>query len=159
MRQKGFTLIEMIIIIVLVGILLPAIFLPFINASKGIVTPAVAAGMSSVARKVMDEELARLDIQVWPTLATCPPSSASFYCPGPPPAAPASVSLNNNTYTSTITETFCDGSSATNPLSPAAPCVNAAAAPTLNHYLVIQVTTTASSGGAVTFQTIKTYDY
>jgi hypothetical protein len=105
----------------------------------------------------MDEELARLDRMVWPATAAC--VVASFYCAGTTLGAPASVALNNNTYTSAITETFCDGSTATNPLSPAAPCANGAAAPTLNHYLVVQVTTTASSGGSVTFQTIKTYDY
>ncbi len=154
MRQKGFTIIELITIIVLLGILLPAVLLPFINSSKGIVTPAVASGMSSVARKVMDEELARLDTVAWPAAAAC--VVASFYCAGTTLTAPASVVLNNNTYTSAITETFCDGSSATNPLSSG--CVNAAAL-TLNHYLVVQVTTTASSGGAITFQTIKTYDY
>jgi type II secretory pathway pseudopilin PulG len=158
MRQKGFTLVEMIIIIVALGILLPTIFLPFISASKGVATPTSASGLVAVARKVMDEELTRVDLAVWPAATAC--ATTSFYCTGwtAPLTAPASVTLNGNTYSSVITEKFCDGSTATNPLTPAT-CVNTSAAVGFNNYLVINVTTTSSTGGTVTFQTIKTYGY
>ena len=157
MRQKGFTLVEMIIIIVALGILLPTIFLPFISASKGVATPTSASGLVAVARKVMDEELTRVDLAVWP--AAVPGAGTPFFCTGcTAPAAPVNITLNGNTYSSVITEKFCDGSTATNPLTPAT-CVNTSAAVGFNNYLVINVTTTSSTGGTVTFQTIKTYGY
>lgn len=141
MRQKGFTLVELIIIIVVLGILLPVIFLPFLTASKGVAYPTVSASMGAVARSVMEQELVRIDTVAWPPSA---------------PSIPAPVTLNGTAYSSTITEKFCDDSSLLNPLSAA--CTNANPG-TSNYYLQVQVTTSGGGSSSITIETIKSHDF
>lgn len=55
--QKGFTLIETIVLIVLAGILLPAIIVPFVAAIKGSGQPEVATKAIYLAQQKLEEFL------------------------------------------------------------------------------------------------------
>ncbi len=163
MKQKGFTLIEMIIVILVLGILMPVVIMPIISGSKNMSNPVESAGLGAVARSHMEIELATIDTWPFCPLATVcvppywPATDVINYTPAP---QSFTDTLNGRTYTTTITERFCD---ATNPLA-APPCTNTTAivAPALvstaNNYLVITVTTT-STGGTVNYETIKTRAY
>ncbi|MBM4330271.1 MAG: type II secretion system protein [Deltaproteobacteria bacterium] len=54
-RSKGFTLIEIIIVIVMAGILLPAIIVPFIASVKGSGKPEMAGKAMYLAKQKMEE--------------------------------------------------------------------------------------------------------
>jgi prepilin-type N-terminal cleavage/methylation domain-containing protein len=53
--NKGFTLIEMIILIVMAGILLPAIIVPFVSSVKGSGKPEMATTAMFLAHEKMEE--------------------------------------------------------------------------------------------------------
>jgi len=53
--NKGFTLIEIIILIVMAGILLPAIIVPFVSAVKGSGKPEMATTAMYLAHQKMEE--------------------------------------------------------------------------------------------------------
>jgi general secretion pathway protein I len=55
MKTKGFTLIEIIILIVMAGILLPAIVVPFVTAVKGSAKPEMATTAMFLAQEKMEE--------------------------------------------------------------------------------------------------------
>jgi type II secretory pathway pseudopilin PulG len=55
MNNKGFTLIEIIILIVMAGILLPAIIVPFVTAVKGSAKPEMATTAMFLAQEKMEE--------------------------------------------------------------------------------------------------------
>jgi type II secretory pathway pseudopilin PulG len=55
LRDKGFTLIEIIILIVMAGILLPAIIVPFVTAVKGSAKPEMATTAMFLAQEKMEE--------------------------------------------------------------------------------------------------------
>jgi general secretion pathway protein I len=55
MGSKGFTLIEIIILIVMAGILLPAIIVPFVTAVKGSGKPEMATTAMFLAQEKMEE--------------------------------------------------------------------------------------------------------
>lgn len=131
----GFTLVEMLMVLVVLGILLPVVFLPFINTAKGVGLPAVSVSMGAVTQTVMDEELARIDSFSWPAVAP----------------QPTTTLLNNSTYTSTITETFCDNGAVL--ATPASTCTNTGA--TANSFLTIWVVTTGPNGSTLTISTLK----
>lgn len=54
-KQQGFTLIEIIILIVLAGILLPAIIVPFVAAVKGSGQPEMASKAIYLAQQKLEE--------------------------------------------------------------------------------------------------------
>jgi type II secretory pathway pseudopilin PulG len=156
----GFTLIEMIMIIVVMGILLPGVIMPFLNASKGVATPIKALSVGSAARSAMDAELVRVNTVVWPTgISAC--QVATYYCTGTTLAQPAAVVLNGVTYTSTIKETFCDTSIRNGFVLNSTTCVNTGVQVpgSISHYLVVQVGTSGSDGSGANLETIMTYDF
>jgi type II secretory pathway pseudopilin PulG len=55
MNNKGFTLIEIIILIVMAGILLPAIIVPFVTAVKGSAKPEMVNTAMFLAHQKMEE--------------------------------------------------------------------------------------------------------
>jgi general secretion pathway protein I len=55
MRNKGFTLIEIIIFIVMAGILLPAIIVPFVSAVKGSGKPEMATTAMFLVQEKIEE--------------------------------------------------------------------------------------------------------
>ena len=55
MNNKGFTLIEIIILIVMEGILLPTIIVPFVSAVKGSAKPEMATTAMFLAQEKMEE--------------------------------------------------------------------------------------------------------
>lgn len=55
LRDKGFTLIEIIILIVMAGILLPAIIVPFVASVKGSGKPEIATTAMFLAHEKMEE--------------------------------------------------------------------------------------------------------
>jgi type II secretory pathway pseudopilin PulG len=55
MNNKGFTLIEIIILIVMAGILLPAIIVPFVSAVKGSGKPEMATRAMYLGHQRMEE--------------------------------------------------------------------------------------------------------
>jgi general secretion pathway protein I len=55
MNNKGFTLIEIIILIVMAGILLPVIIVPFVTAVKGSGKPEMATTAMFLAQEKMEE--------------------------------------------------------------------------------------------------------
>jgi type II secretory pathway pseudopilin PulG len=55
MNNKGFTLIEIIILIVMAGILLPAIVVPFATSVKGSRKPEIATTAMYLAHQKMEE--------------------------------------------------------------------------------------------------------
>ncbi len=54
-RAQGFTLIEMIILITMAGIILPAIFIPFVTAVKGSGKPEMVVRAVYLAQQRMEE--------------------------------------------------------------------------------------------------------
>jgi type II secretory pathway pseudopilin PulG len=155
MKQKGVTLIELVMMMVVLGILLPVVMMPIMQMSKGMGTTVEASGLSATARKHMEEELAaveamRLSVPLG-GLGTWPPNTAVA-------ANPATRTftdvLNNRTYTTTIAERYCDS---TAPLA-VPPCSNITGSTnpsSANNYLIITVTTTSPSGGAIIYETMK----
>jgi len=55
MNKKGFTLIEILILIVMAGILLPAIIVPFVTGVKGSGKPEMATTAMYLAHQQMEE--------------------------------------------------------------------------------------------------------
>jgi type II secretory pathway pseudopilin PulG len=67
MNKKGFTLIEIIVLIVMAGILLPAIIVPFATGVKGSGKPEMATTAMYLAHQRM-EELMKFDYGKTPEL-------------------------------------------------------------------------------------------
>lgn len=135
--SRGFSLIELIMIIVLIAIMLPAILNPFINAARGISTPSDIARLTMIARGHMDEEVENI---MSPTLnfTTTPKNAAS------------NDTLDGNSYATTVTKAGCDFVVGTPPYSPF-DCTTNPGTPSF-----IQITVTTTSGGkSVTLQSIK----
>ena len=57
MNKNGFTLIELIMIIVLIGVVFPLILAPFLTAAKEGATPAYISQLTMLAKGVMEEEI------------------------------------------------------------------------------------------------------
>jgi prepilin-type N-terminal cleavage/methylation domain-containing protein len=74
-RRNGFTLIEIVIVIVLVGILLPAVLMPFVTAASSVGKTSSLATLSYLARGELDKEMYLLD-NFWPSPGYYPKSEA-----------------------------------------------------------------------------------
>lgn len=76
--NKGFTLIEIIILIVMAGILLPAIIVPFVSGVRGSGKPEIVTTAMYLAHQRM-EELMKYDY----TNAALNPTALTAYAPAP----------------------------------------------------------------------------
>jgi len=78
MNKKGFTLIEIIILIVMAGILLPAIIIPFATGIRGSGKPEIVTTAMYLAHLKM-EELMKFNYKKTPEL-----SPGTYNSPAPP---------------------------------------------------------------------------
>jgi len=78
MNKKGFTLIEIIVVIVMAGILLPAIVVPFVTGVRGSGKPEKVATAMYLAHQRM-EELMKFDYGN----AALNPTALTAYAPAP----------------------------------------------------------------------------
>lgn len=142
MNQKGITLLELIVVIVVLGISLPLIMLPFRQASKGIGRTAELPALSATARYCMEKEI----VTVLPSPAAWPKALIGDY-------QTACIDPNNPSFTATITGFFYDSG------------LTARTDGTLDNlpppggkdsYLVLTVTATnPATAQSVTLQTLK----
>ncbi len=78
MNNKGFTLIEIIILIVMAGILLPAIIVPFVSGVRGSGKPEIVTKAMYLGHQRM-EEMMKYDY----TNAALNPTALTAYAPAP----------------------------------------------------------------------------
>lgn len=80
MNNKGFTLIEIIILIVMAGILLPTIIVPFVSAVKGSEKPEMATTAMFLTHQKMEEfmKFQYTDTALNPTALTSYAAIAGF---------------------------------------------------------------------------------
>ena len=135
-NENGFTLIELIVIIVILGITLPLIIMPFATAA-GAARPGDMAMLASVNRGNMEKELAGID-QNWPSLLDPAFSTNSF-----------SQTIDGRNYTTTVTRKFVNALFFATDGNP----VNG------NLYLLLSVTSTDSFGYTLGLQTLRVRDY
>ena len=137
-RQGGFTLLELIAVIILLGIALPFAVMPFTESVKSVSFSADMASLSSVAAGSMDRELARVDA-VWPSV-----SSPSF-------AGETTVqTVGGKRFTATIKRRFVDAFFNTTDGDPSR---------NNNQYLYIELTVRDEGADAVSLSTVKARDY
>ena len=136
-NESGFTLIELIVIIVILGITLPLIIMPFATAAGAVARPGDIAMLASVNRGNMERELAGID-QDWPSVLDSAFSTNSF-----------NETIDGRRYTTRVTRRFVNALfSATdgNPLDG-------------NLYLLLSVATSDSFGYTLNLQTLRARDY
>ena len=136
-NESGFTLIELIVIIVILGITLPLIIMPVVNAATASARPGDIAMLASVNRGNMERELAGTG-QNWPSVLDAAFFSNSF-----------NETIDGRQYTTTVTRRFVNALFSTTDGNP----VNG------NLYLLISVTTADSSGYTLTLQTLRARNY
>lgn len=142
-NQKGFTIIEMIMVIMVLGILLPIVILPFTQAGKGVTNSVDAARMAGVARYCMDSELANVQTAVGAWAGRALVGDYASTCTDP----------NNPTFTTAVTGWFYD---ATLTVRQNATAIDITNNTVKNKYLVITITTTAANGNTMTLQALRT---
>jgi len=140
----GFSLIELIMIIVILGILLPVVLWPFITASKSVGVISNIARISYLARGNLSNELACVDL-TWPPAGCGTVGPTGVYASN---LSPVTEIVGGVTYTTTITGQFyiSDMATAANGTTPT------------NKYLWISVSTTDGSS-TVSISAAKSRDY
>ena len=136
--ERGFTLVELIVIIVVLGITLPMVVMPFITAATALSLPGDTSRLLSVTRGQMEKETARLD-DYWPSVADAGFLQETF-----------TRQIDGRQYTTTITRRFVNASLAEtdgNPLTNS------------NRYLLLSVTGTDQNEYSLKLTTVKTRDY
>lgn len=128
-NPKGFTMVELVIIIVIVGIAFPTLISPFLTSVRGFVQVENFSKMSYLASQHMETALSEEDNSDWWTAL---PSSTS-----PPP-----VNLNGVDFTLSRTLTYVDSS------------LNPSATPT--SYMLIKITVTDEDGNEVNLEGLIT---
>ncbi len=140
----GFSLIEMVMIIVMLGILLPVVLTPFITASRSVGVASNIARISYLARGNLAGELACVDT-TWPPLGCGAVSPTGVYTSN---LSPITDIVDGVTYTTTITGQFY-----------ASDLVATASGTTPgNKYFWISVSTTDGSN-TVSIAAVKSRDY
>jgi len=137
-NESGFTLIELIVIIVILGITLPLIIMPFVSAAGSAARPADIGMLASVNRGSMERELAGTD-QNWPSVLDPGFSTNTF-----------SETVDGKQYTTSVERRFL---SVTFSASDGEPTMNR------NRYLLLSVTTTDSFGYTLNLQTVRARDF
>jgi len=133
--DEGFSLIEMVLIILMLGILLPFILTPYITSAQGIGRATSIAAISYVARGHLEDEASSVDI-IWP--------AAGAY-----PKPVISEMVNGAAYETAINAIFVDSNFAPTDGSP----LN-------NYYLWLTVTTTrTATGESVVLSALKSKVY
>lgn len=136
--ERGFTLVELIVIIVVLGITLPIVVMPFITAATALSLPGDTSRLSSVTRGAMEKETARLD-GYWPSVADAGFLQETF-----------NQQIDGRQYAVTITRRFVNASLAEtdgNPLTNS------------NRYLLLSVTGTDQNEYSLKLTTVKARDY
>ncbi len=142
MNQKGITLLELIVVIVVLGISLPILLMPFMQASKGIGQSADLPALGTTARYCMEKEI----VTVLPNPVAWPKALTGDYQTG-------CTDPNNPSLTATVTGYFYDGAllvRTDGTLDNLPPPLGK------DSYLVITVTATnPATGQSLTLQTLK----
>lgn len=133
-NESGFTLIELVVIIVIVGITLPLIIMPLVNAAGAAASPGDIAMLASVNRGNMEKEIAETVIN-WPLALDIDFSTNSF-----------SETIDGRQYTTTVERMYVDALFAPTDGNP----VNGS-----DFYMLLSVTTTDSSGYTLNLQTLR----
>jgi len=136
-NESGFTLIELIVIIVILGITLPLIIMPFTTAAGSAARPADIGMLASVNRGNMERELAGLD-QNWPS-ALDPGFSTNTF----------NETVDGRQYTTNVERRFVNALFSASDGNP----VNG------NLYLLVSVATADSFGYTLNLQTVRARDY
>ncbi len=137
-NENGFTLLELIVIIVILGITLPLVIMPFVTAAGSAARPADMGMLASINRGGMERELAGID-QNWPS-ALDPDFSANTF----------NETIDGRQYATTVEKRFVDASFSD---------TDGDSAMNRNRYLLLSVTTTDSAGNALNLQAVKARDY
>lgn len=142
MSQRGITLLELIMAIVVLGITLPLLLMPFMQASKGIGQSAELPALSATARYCLEKEI----VAVLPSPAAWPKALTGDY-------QTACIDPNNPSFTATITGFFYDAALAARTDGT---LDNLPPPGGKDSYLVLTVTATnPATGQSVTLQTLK----
>ena len=136
-NENGFTLLELIVIIVILGITLPLVIMPFVTAAGSAARPADMGMLASINRGGMERELAGID-QNWPS-ALDPDFSTNTF----------NETIDGRQYATRVEKRFVDASFSASDGNP----VNG------NLYLLLSVTTTDSAGNTLNLQAVKARDY
>lgn len=136
--ENGFTLIELIVIIVVVGITLPLVVMPFVNAATAVAQPGEMAMLASVTRANMEKEIAGVD-NSWPSVSGPAFSEETI-----------NETVSGRLYATTVARRYVDSTFADTDGNPAA---------NNDKYLIITVSTTDPSGNRLTLQAVKARDY
>ncbi len=142
-NNMGFSLIELVTVIVILGILLPVLLQPFITSAKGVGNASGAALLSSLARESLSRELALID-------SNLPISWPAADGQGRYTKSSAVRAVDGKRYSSMVAGQFVDsdfnntdGARGTN-----------------DRYLVVTVTTTETATGKTkTLSTLKSWSY
>lgn len=137
-NEKGFTLLELIVIIVILGITLPLVIMPFVTAAGSAARPADMGMLASINRGGMERELAGID-QNWPLVLDPDFSTNSF-----------NETIDGRQYATRVEKRFVDASFSDTDGDPAM---------NRNRYLLLSVTTTDGTGNTLNLQTVKARDY
>lgn len=142
MNQKGITLLELIVIIAVLGISLPLLLMPFMQASKGIGQSAELPALGAAARYCMEKEI----VTILPNPAAWPKALTGDYqtsCTDP----------DNPSLTTTVNGFFYD---AALQIRTDGTLDNLPPPAGKDSYLVITVTATnPATGQSCTLQTLK----
>ena len=136
--ERGFTLVELIVIIVVLGITLPIIVMPFITAATALSLPGDALRLRAVTRGQMEKETAGIDTD-WPSVADAGFLQENF-----------TQQIDGRRYAVTITRRFVNASFAEtdgNPLTNS------------DRYLLLSVTGTDQNEYSLKLTTVKARDY
>ena len=141
MNKNGFTLIELIMIIVLVGVVFPLILAPFLTSAKEVSTPAYISQLTMLAKGVMEEEIEDA-------------RQPGNFLPNPKGVFPTDYSTTPPTGVgATITREYCDY----NDIAKSFTCPAGSATSYLN--ITVQVQDTAGNGPLIELQALKVKDY
>ncbi|MBI5179334.1 MAG: type II secretion system protein [Nitrospinae bacterium] len=137
--QKGFTLLELIMILVVIAIVLPLALMPFTESVKGIGNPTLATNIAAEARSAMEIELAAVDAAF--------PATATYTKPT------VTKTVLDVSYSTTISGQVGNMAAGTTTFTQAAG----------GNYVIVTVTTTATKGGSTagtyTFNAIKAKNF